>query len=553
MMLNKLKVLSLFSGIGAFERSLTNLDIDYEMIGISEWDVNAIISYDAIHTNDGIDYSRDMSKDEILKELESFTFTTDGKKPCDKNKIKPDKLRQLYNANKRSKNLGSIIDIDEKILPEFDLMSWGFCCQDISIAGEQKGFVDEEGNKTRSGLYYDGLRILKYNKPKYSIIENVEALTHKKFKNEFESILFDLEEVGYNNYHKVLNSKNYGVPQNRRRIYIVSIRKDIDDGTFQFPEPFDNGLRLKDFLEKEVDEKYYISEEKTKKLIETLKQQDQLHNQSPVLQDHEKLRIQTSDISNCIDSNYHKGLDNHGQRTHIAIPCITPDRVNKRQNGRRFKEDGDSMFTLTAQDRHGVLLNDNECDCIGRLDNINGHDYLKRVYSSEGCSPTITTVTGGNQEIKILEPNEIIKQFDIPLDIINDNERQRRVYSSNGISPTILNRTDSPKIIDHTNSCKQIGSLGDGYEHNNRVYSSEHILPCISSREYKDPLKYLTPQYRIRKLTEKEAWRLMGFTDEDVEKCKAVGMSRTQMYKCAGNSIVVDVLEKIFENLFKIS
>ena len=95
----------------------------------------------------------------------------------------------------------------------------------------------------------------------------LKIFTSKRFKNEFETVLNDLNDAGYNSYYKVLNAKNYGIPQNRERVFIVSIRKDLDNGKFEFPEPFDNGLRLKDLLEDEVDEKFYISEEKTKRFI----------------------------------------------------------------------------------------------------------------------------------------------------------------------------------------------------------------------------------------------------------------------------------------------
>ena len=121
-------------------------------------------------------------------------------------------------------------------------MTWGFPCQDISIAGRMKGI--KEG--TRSGLYYEGYKILKAKRPGISIIENVKNLTSKRFKEQFETILKDIEELGYNNYWQVLNAKNYSVPQNRERIFIVSIRKDIDKNNFVFPSPVELKLKLKD-------------------------------------------------------------------------------------------------------------------------------------------------------------------------------------------------------------------------------------------------------------------------------------------------------------------
>lgn len=208
-----MKVLSLFSGIGAFEKALDNLQIPYELAGFSEIDKYAVKSYCAIH---GVD---------------------------------------------ESMNLGDITKIDEKALPkDIDLITYGFPCQDISLAGKQKGLFHDDGSKTRSGLFFEALRIIEATKPRIAIAENVKNLTGKKFKEQFELVLKSLEEAGYNNYWKVLNAKDYGIPQNRERVFIISIRKDIDDGAFEFPEGFPLELRLKDMLDDEVDEKFYLSD-----------------------------------------------------------------------------------------------------------------------------------------------------------------------------------------------------------------------------------------------------------------------------------------------------
>ena len=206
-----MKILSLFSGIGAFEKALDNLGIDYELVGFSEIDKYATKSYCAIHNVD------------------------------------------------ESMNLGDITKIDEKALPkDIDLITYGFPCQDISLAGKQQGLFNADGTQTRSGLFFDALRIIEETQPKVAIAENVKNLTGKKFKIQFEIVLKMLEAAGYNNYWKVLNAKDFGIPQNRERVFIISIRKDIDTGLFKFPEGFPLQLRLKDMLEDEVDEKYYL-------------------------------------------------------------------------------------------------------------------------------------------------------------------------------------------------------------------------------------------------------------------------------------------------------
>ena len=209
-----MKVLSLFSGIGAFEKALDRLNIDYELVAFSEIDKYATKSYCAIH---GVD---------------------------------------------ESMNLGDITKVDENSLPkDIDLITYGFPCQDISLAGKQKGMFNDDGTQTRSGLFFEALKIIEATKPKIAIAENVKNLTGKKFKEQFELVLKSLEEAGYSNYWKVLNAKDYGIPQNRERVFIISIRKDIDKG-FEFPEPFPLQLRLKDMLDDEVDEKFYLDSTK---------------------------------------------------------------------------------------------------------------------------------------------------------------------------------------------------------------------------------------------------------------------------------------------------
>lgn len=215
-----LNVLSLFSGIGAFEKALTNLRIDHNVVAYCEIDKHASKAYSAIH---------DIPE---------------------------------------SKNLTDVTKVDGlDVLDDVDLITYGFPCQDISNAGKQKGFTDENGERTRSGLFFEALRIIEDYEPKFAIAENVKALTSKRFTEEFKIVLESLEEAGYNNYWQVLNAKDYGIPQNRERVFIISIRKDIDKG-FTFPKPVPLELRLKDILEDNVDESFYLSDERISNLIQ---------------------------------------------------------------------------------------------------------------------------------------------------------------------------------------------------------------------------------------------------------------------------------------------
>ena len=204
-----IKVNELFSGIGAFRKALERLNIPHEIVGISEIDKYAIKSYEAIYGE--------------------------------------------------TRNYGDISKVDK--LDYADLWTYGFPCQDISLAGQQKGIVKGE---TRSGLLYEVQRLLltsaKQNEiPKYLILENVKNLVGKKFKADFDSWLDWLDAMGYNNYWQVLNAKDYSIPQNRERVFVVSILKDIDTG-FVFPEKIPLTTTMADFLEEDVDEKFYITD-----------------------------------------------------------------------------------------------------------------------------------------------------------------------------------------------------------------------------------------------------------------------------------------------------
>lgn len=200
----------MFSGIGAFEKALKRQRIDYELVNFCEVDKWAIKSYCLIHNE---------SKD---------------------------------------KNLGDITKVDLNNLPsDVDIITHGSPCTDYSIAGKQEG--GNEGSGTRSSLMWNSVQIIKKCNPKYVIWENVKNVLSAKHKHNFDKYISDLDDIGYNSYYKVLNAKMFGVPQNRERIFVVSIRKDIDNYSFKFPEGFDSGIRLKDVLEDVVDEKYYLS------------------------------------------------------------------------------------------------------------------------------------------------------------------------------------------------------------------------------------------------------------------------------------------------------
>jgi DNA (cytosine-5)-methyltransferase 1 len=169
-----------------------------------------------------------------------------------------------------AKNFGDITKIDWSEVPDFDLFTYSSPCQDFSQAGLQRG--GEKGSGTRSSLLWECERAIRAKKPKFLLMENVSALVSVKFIDLFNKWQFTLEEIGYRNYAKVLNAKDYGVPQSRDRIFVVSVRDDLDM-KYAFPQPFPLDKCILDIKEDNVDEKYFLSEERLNGLVKSTKKE----------------------------------------------------------------------------------------------------------------------------------------------------------------------------------------------------------------------------------------------------------------------------------------
>lgn len=310
--MKNLRLVELCSGIGAQAKGLEHTGLfQVESVATADLDKEVVVSYAAIHcglTNELIEsYENYPSKEEMAAELTAKRLGYDFKndKPYDWYKLsrKKDKtkgIEKYWLADHLSHNLGDMMQIDA--LPDCDFLTYSCPCTDLSIAGHQEGLkwtcqdcghtydpaaysVEERylcpvcGSKhvksTRSGLLYEVERLLVTAKqngslPKYLLMENVDALVSKKYIDSFNNWLERLENLGYHSYYQVINAKNAGVPQNRKRIFVFSILKEIDTGKFTFPVSFDNGIRLKDVLEDTVEERYYLSDEKVASFLGNL-------------------------------------------------------------------------------------------------------------------------------------------------------------------------------------------------------------------------------------------------------------------------------------------
>lgn len=284
-------MIALFSGVGCQERGIENSGcFDLKVLYTSDINKDSIATYAAIHkglTADMIEeYDNYPSRKQMCDALQSKNIGYDyaHNKPFEWQKLlkrKNKDIEKYWLADKMSNNLGDITKIQS--LPYADLWTISFNCQDISVAGKLKGLKADSG--TRSSLIWDNIRLLKDavnkgNQPKYLLLENVKNLVGKKFIADFMDLLDVFSELGYNCYWKVLNAKNCGVPQNRERVFMIGIRKDIDSRRLTFPEPFDNGIRLKDVLDQTVSEEYYVNSEKANELVDRLKKEGSIESDS---------------------------------------------------------------------------------------------------------------------------------------------------------------------------------------------------------------------------------------------------------------------------------
>lgn len=494
-MAETLKVFEAFSGVGAQHMALRNIGLNYEIVGTSDWDINATLSYNEIHSKSKIDFSEGVDIEDIEQYLLGISVSSDGKKPLTEKQIErysDEKKRTIYNAFKNVNNLGSIVGLNPEDVPDCDLLTYSFPCTSVSLAGKQDGL--EKGSGTSSSLLWECQKIIEAKKPKYLMMENVKNLVGKKFKPFFDEWVAYLNEQGYNTYWKVMNAKDYGIPQNRERVFAISVLKDSDIG-YDFPKEFPLEKRLKDLLETSVEEKFYISQDKVEKLLAKMpKPESLLWDQSM------------------------SGLDGKIRGYDEYSPSIT---------AREYKDPR-----------------------LIRVGNVNpsGNGMNREVYYENGLAPTITTNKGEGS--KVLQVGNIVDTGSW------DNPQRGRIYSPDGVSPS-LNTVGGgglePKIL-IKNATKQ-GYLeavdGDGVDltypdsETRRGRVQKQISHTITTQDslgvYND--------FRIRKLTPKECWRLMGFTDEDFFKAETI-QSNSTLYKQAGNSIVVNVLEKLFYNLF---
>lgn len=547
--MSKLRVLENFAGYGSQSIALDNLHIENEVVGISEIEPDAIIAYAALR---GCDLNKivDISIDDMRQILMNKNVGYDFQKNKSKiPRMRKDKLIQLFNADQFSKNLGDISIIKPQDVPQHDLFTYSFPCQDISVAGNMQGI---ERGQTRSGLLYECEKIIEYCRPKYLLMENVKNLVGKKFKPQFDEWLQYLESLGYKSYWKVLNAKDFGIAQNRERVFAVSI---LGDENYEFPNGFKLEKRLKDFLEDSVEDKYYLSEEIQKRFKQT-KPNDGINNiigttapEFRTIGQRDLVYSQEGTMGALVATDYKqpKQIVEIPQATkkgyvELEIPGVADlSFPNSKTRRGRVQEGGTVSPTIMANNQELCVFEEVKNGAIRGRYNEDGKIEQQLELKSDSV---INTITGVQKDNVVVEPR--INQIGM-LDI-KGNEQVRRVYGDNGLSPTsntMQGGNRQPKIIEHNTICEQRCDEGLRFFKDNVCGT----IRTINSGGDKRIIE-TEPDFRIRKLTPRECFRLMGLNDEQIDRIQRSGLSDSAQYKLAGNSIVVQVLEGIFKNLY---
>jgi len=308
-----LRLIEFFAGIGFQRMGIEKVFPGLESWKICEWAIPSIVAYDVIHSKNR-ENNVDLTKEQLIDYLLQKGVSVDYNVPAERKQIERmsiEKLQDIYSAIVRTNNLVNIMNVHGKDLEIVDTdkfeyaVTYSFPCQDLSLAGNGKGMsISQKEGGTRSGLVWEFLRIIKEceNKPQILLMENVPQVHSKDNNGDFYYLQCELQKLGYKNFWQDLNSKNYGIPQNRDRTFMISIYDKNADYVFPEPEPLK--LRLKDLLEESVDEKYYLSE----KMINFISAENKNHQGSlqPALVNKNCSQTITTREGNtrCQESNY---------------------------------------------------------------------------------------------------------------------------------------------------------------------------------------------------------------------------------------------------------
>lgn len=548
--MKKIRLYQFFAGIGAQAKALKNLGIEFEDYKIAEWAVPSIKAYNAIHTKDFTDYSKDKTREEMLQIVKNVSL--DYNKPITEKQLmsKSDEwIKDIYNNIVATHNLVNIMNVHGKDL-EIDtnytnIIFYSFPCQDLSKAGLRQGLkTSQKDGGTRSGLLWEIERILKEltEREREScvlICENVPDLVEVNFVKDFSKWVCQLESLGFTSYDQILNAKDYCIPQNRKRVFMVSL-----PGTYSYTFPRKIGLKynLNDFLERKADEKYYLSQKMLNGMLNTKFHQYQLENR---LQDTSTIvdALTTATGNRCPHLIPGDGLmiKNNSKGYEIATDGDGIDISGRMEYHRGTVQKGCSQTINTMGGNDvGVVVDQRNlkqqlCDDLIEQGKVKQGDVVKHSFTKQIMDGKKKAVEKDNEMITLTTRGDtfgVCVYSDIEKELFTEDGNIKRYIGSDQVDEFKEGQMATP-------------TYPNGYGHGPRTHDESIALNTIDRPSVKQNL-------RIRKLTPKECIRLMGFEDQDCQAMRDIGMTDSQIYHVAGDSIVVTVLMGIFGTLCNI-
>ena len=532
-----IRLIELFAGIGSQFKALKVLTQNVESYKICEWAYNSYCSYNAIHIKDYKDYSNGLTKEQLIKKVKGTSLNYNEPLTDKQLASKPlEWLKNAYNNIVATHNLVNIMEIRGKDLEIVDtdkyeyIMAYSFPCQDLSLAGKRLGMgVSQKNGGTRSGLLWEVERILDEleNKPQILLMENVPEVIGEKNIEDFHKWESKLEELGYKNYVEILNAKDYGIPQNRKRCFMVSV---LGEYAYNFAEKQKLHLKLKDMLEEQVDEKYYLTDKHIERISNWKAQQKPLESMknnvliSPTItargagEEHSGMvlidtklfekgevvdfdssddfrREHTTEETPCLVAHPKFGVVEKDKNNSVGIPIVEATK-----KGYKVAHDGDGV------------------DIGGRMNTHRGTVQKAK-------AQTITCMGGENIGVVVTSsPN--LKET-LCNDLIESGEIKENDIIKHSFTRQIMSGKKKP--VEKQGEMITLTTRGD----------------CFGV-VVKDEEPIIKNNLRIRKLTPLECMRLMGFGNKDYKAMREINMSDMAIYHMAGDSIVVCVLIAIF-------
>lgn len=509
-----IRLIELFAGIGSQFKALKVLTQNVESYKICEWAYNSYCSYNAIHIKDYKDYSSGLTKEQLISKVKGTSLNYNEPLTDKQLASKPlEWLKNAYNNIVATHNLVNIMEIQGKDLEIVDtdkyeyIMTYSFPCQDLSLAGKRLGMgVSQKDGGTRSGLLWEVERILDEldNKPQILLMENVPEVIGEKNIEDFHKWENKLEQLGYKNYVEILNAKDYGIPQNRKRCFMVSV---LGEYAYNFPIKFKREYRLKDLLEKTVDKKYYLTDKHIERISNWKAQQKPLES----------------------------------MKNNVLIsPTITARGAGEEHSGMvlidtKLFEEGEVVdFDSSDEFRREHLTEETPC--------LLAHPKFGVVEKNKNNSVGIPIVEATRKGYKVAHDGDGVD--------IGGRMKTHRGIVQKGLDQTIKTDCDIGVVVKdeefkrYENYITWKNKKGEFNTQCNRAMLENDLSLTIPTGN--TPKVAEGEHLSVRKLTPLETMRLMGFGKQDYKSMREINMSDMAIYHMAGDSIVVCVLIAIF-------